>query len=303
MKTYSGFNPQTAQNLLLDSGALFVNFDINNDTFETAMSKLVGATTGGGTFEAKPTIRNIKVDGVKGNAKGLQILDKWDVSFASKILEFRKETFQRALAAATATAATIAGGKSYTKIQAKNQIDLTDYMDNITWIGTISGSNDPVIIQIFNVLSTDGLKFSPKDSSDIETDVKFEGSYDTTQLQSPPFAIYYPNISTDTTPPTVTTAPADNATAVAVTSSVIFTFSEAINPTTVNPGNFMLVKSTDGTVVASTLTQSTDNTTVTLKPVANLSAATAYIAIATTGVKDVNGNSLASNTVVNFTTA
>ena len=301
MQTYSGFNSQTAQNLLLDAGALFVNFDVNTDTFETAQSKLLGATTGGGTFEAKPTIRDVKVDGVKGKAKGLQILDNWSVTYQSKILEFRKETFQRALAAAVTTATTLAG-KNYTKIQAKNQIDLTDYIDNITWVGTISGSNEPMIIQIFNVLSSDGLKISPKDSSDIEADVKFEGHYDANQLQSPPFAIYYPEILADTEPPTVTVTPIDAATAVAIDSNIIWTFDEAISPNTVNLANFIVMKSTDGTIVPGTLSLSTDKTVVTFNPTDNLSSAATYIAIANKNITDLAGNNLLTNSVVNFTT-
>lgn len=302
MKTISGFNSLTAENLLLDTGAFFANFDIATDTFETALNKLIGATSGGGGFEAKPTIRDVKIDGVKGKAKGLQVLDNWSVTLSAKMLEFRKETFERALAAAKESNVSV-NGASYTKIEAKNEIELTDYYDNITWIGTLSGSNEPVIIQIYNALNSDGLKIDTKDNSDITTELKFEGSYDPNNLDSPPFAIFYPNQNEDITPPTVTVVPADNATGVTVGSNVVFTFSEAIMPSTVNSSNFMLVKASDGSLVASTLALGINNTVVTLDPSVDLIAATAYMAIVTSNVKDVTGNSLANNTVINFTTA
>lgn len=195
MKTYSGFNADTAKNLLLDSGAYFVNFDIEKDTPEDALSKLLGATSGGGKFEAKPEIRSIKVDGVKGDAKGLQVLDSWSVTMSANLLEFKADTFKYALAAAKSTPATV-GTKTYSKIEAKNQIDDEDYLDNITWVGTLSGSDEPVIIQIFNALSTEGLSIEPKDSEDIVAELQFKGHYDPNALNTPPFAIYYPERET-----------------------------------------------------------------------------------------------------------
>ncbi|MDF2534413.1 MAG: phage major tail protein phi13 family [Bacillales bacterium] len=111
------------------------------------------------------------------------------------------------------------------------------------------------------------------------------------------------SVTADTTPPTVTTVPVDAATTVAVGANVVFTFSEHIQEQAVNNANFMLFKATDGTLVASNLSIDATRTIVTLDPTANLTAATAYIAVATTNVKDLSGNALAQNCVVNFTTA
>lgn len=106
----------------------------------------------------------------------------------------------------------------------------------------------------------------------------------------------------DTTPPTVTVSPVDAATGVAVGSNVVWTFSEAIKASCVTPANFMLVKASDGSVVAGTLTR-TSETVVTFDPTSNLDAATAYIAIATTNITDLAGNALAANEITNFETA
>lgn len=112
------------------------------------------------------------------------------------------------------------------------------------------------------------------------------------------------NVSADTTPPTLSnTVPANNATAVAVSTTVQWIFSEAISPDAVNASTFMVIKDSDGSVVAGSLSQSADKTTVTFTPSANLSAATAYRIIATTGVRDLSGNYLAQAQVRKFTTA
>jgi phi13 family phage major tail protein len=112
------------------------------------------------------------------------------------------------------------------------------------------------------------------------------------------------NVSADTTPPTLSsTTPANNATGVVVSTTIQWVFSEAIAPDCVNLANFMVIKDSDGSVVAGTLSQSADKTTITFTPSANLSAATAYRIIATTGVRDLAGNSLAQAQVRKFTTA
>ena len=51
-KTITGFNKETAKNLIIDAGAVFVNYDIEKDTVETAKEKLIGATSGGNEFSA-----------------------------------------------------------------------------------------------------------------------------------------------------------------------------------------------------------------------------------------------------------
>jgi len=107
----------------------------------------------------------------------------------------------------------------------------------------------------------------------------------------------------DTTPPTVTVVPANNATNVAVGASVNWTFSEAILASQVTDSNFFVVKDSDGSAVAGTLSINTARTVVTFTPGANLSAATAYRAICTKDVCDLAGNRLAANSVTKFTTA
>lgn len=108
--------------------------------------------------------------------------------------------------------------------------------------------------------------------------------------------------SADTTPPTVTVSPSDGTNNAAVGANIAWTFSEAIKASCVTPSNFMVVKATDGTAVAGTLTRTSD-TVVTFDPTTDLGAATAYIAIATTNIQDLAGNALAANEITNFATA
>lgn len=107
----------------------------------------------------------------------------------------------------------------------------------------------------------------------------------------------------DTTPATIaSTVPVNNATAVAVTSTVVWNFSEALALSTLTTDHFLVVKDSDGSAVAGSLTVNGARTQVTFTPTANLSATTAYRAVVTTGVRNLAGLPLASSTTIKFTT-
>ena len=107
----------------------------------------------------------------------------------------------------------------------------------------------------------------------------------------------------DTTAPTATVVPLDAATGVAVSANVVWTFSEAIQASTVIGANFFVVKASDNSIVAGSLAISANRLTVTFDPTANLTAATLYRATVTTAVKDLSGNALAAPKISSFTTA
>lgn len=191
MKKYSGFTTETAKSLLLNAGAYFKNYDVSTDDFDSAVAagKLIGATKGGGEFSAVPEIRQIEVDGVAGRAKGLETIDSWDIYLKANVLEVKEATIQSGLAASSVDTST---NIDYDIITASNNLEVSDYIDNITWVGTLSGSNKPVIIQIFNALNTEGLKFSTTDKAEATISLTFYAHYTQDDLDTPPFKIYYP---------------------------------------------------------------------------------------------------------------
>ena len=69
---------------------------------------------------------------------------------------------------------------------------MADYIENVTFVGKISGSEKPVIIQIYNALNIDGLTLQTKDKDEAVIALNFVGTYDTKTLDVPPFKIYYP---------------------------------------------------------------------------------------------------------------
>jgi hypothetical protein len=94
------------------------------------------------------------------------------------------------------------------------------------------------------------------------------------------------------------TVPLNNVTGIARNQVIAFTFSEAMDPLTVNASTFTLNQG--GTQVQGIVTYS--GTTATFTPVNVLAAATPYTATMTTGAKSLTGGSLASDFSWHFTT-
>ena len=208
-KAFNGITNSTPKNLQLDAGAFFIGFKVGTDTYATAKKagKCIGATQGGGTFTAKPSIRTIEVDGAVGRVKGLTDIETWDVSISATVIETTVTTLKAALAAATATAGTGTGEpgngipEGYTEIKGNAGISDTDYISDITWIGCLSGSTEPIIIQIKNALNEDGLSvdFAPKSEGKVKLNFYAYNSLEDFESDSvsPAFYIYLPTVSED----------------------------------------------------------------------------------------------------------
>ena len=100
-------------------------------------------------------------------------------------------------------------------------------------------------------------------------------------------------------PPTVSsTVPASNATNVPIGNALSATFSEPINPLTINTTTFTVKQGS--TAVAGTVTYA--GVTATFTPTGTFAPNLPFTATITTGVQDLSGNPMAANYVWSFTT-
>ena len=112
----------------------------------------------------------------------------------------------------------------------------------------------------------------------------------------------------DTTAPTVSAvSPANNATGVARTVSPSVTFSEAIDPSTINSTTFELRNASTNALVFAVVSYDAATRRATLNPSGNLAAGTRFTATVRGGatdprVKDLAGNPLAASLTWSFTT-
>ena len=178
-----GFTTNTSNNLLIDAGAVYKNYGLSNEA-------LIGATSGGNEFDIKVKTRDVKVDGLKGTVKGLTRIISTDVTLKVNMLELTTDILKMALMGVVDTSI----NAGYDTITGKTEIALTDYIDNIAIVGRLSGSLQPVIIILKNVLSSDGIKFSNKDAVDNILPITFTASIDPNTPTVSPYEIRYPQV-------------------------------------------------------------------------------------------------------------
>lgn len=183
----TGYTNRTKRNLLLGAGALYKNFVVGTDTPQSATAKIIGATQGGLEFKATPTIRNIQIDGILGKVADLDVIDAWECSLSGSFIEINSEVIRRSLAAVSQSA-----DSDYDIFQGATEFAAADYLTNVTYIGTLAGSETPVILQINNAIDTQGLTFKAEDGKEGTVDVTFEGRYAISDNGVPPFKIYWP---------------------------------------------------------------------------------------------------------------
>lgn len=196
---FTGVTANTSKHLQLDAGAFFKNFDPATDTYASASAKLIGATAGGGSFAAVPTIRRIEVDGLKGATKGYETIDEWEVTLTANVKELTVGALELALATGSHTSVkspSSEAANNYEKIVAANDIADSNYTTNVAWVGRISGSSLPVIIIVKNALCTNGLTLTTADKAEGVVALTLTGHYTVNDLDTPPFEIYYPIIAT-----------------------------------------------------------------------------------------------------------
>jgi len=180
----TGYSALTPLNLLIDSGAIYKNYGV------TGEEKLISATSGGNEFEVKIETRDTKVDGIKGDAKGLKRITKVTVTLKTNLLEATPENLAMLVLGNVDTETDI----DYDIITGKNYITDTDYLENVAIVGTISGNTKPVIVIIKNALSTDGLSMKRGDDDDNILPLTITGHVDPLAPAELPYEIRYPKV-------------------------------------------------------------------------------------------------------------
>jgi hypothetical protein len=104
--------------------------------------------------------------------------------------------------------------------------------------------------------------------------------------------------STSGGPKVLSADPSQSQTGVSRSNDIEFTFSEAMDPATINNSTFTVMQGS--TVVPGTVVYS--GTKATFTPTTALAAGTTYTATITTGAKNLAGTPIPANSVLNFTT-
>ena len=282
--------PTTEQieNIQVDYGLVFANYG------EAGQVQL-GPTKGGAEFTASKVIRDIEYDGRKGKTKGTQVIDEVNAMLKVGLMDTSLELIGQLMPHASYSEAT---GKISNDLG--GVIEATKYLANVTLFAKVVGGGYKKIT-LFNAMNEADFVLSAAPKAEGVVNYEFHAHWDAED----PAALFeiedIESISDDTTKPTVTTTPADAATGVSVSADLTAEFSEAIRSGDIIGDNFLLIKASDGSIAAGTLTYSSATKTATFDPTSNLTAGTAYIWMISR-VRDRAGNVM-EPVVVNFTTA
>lgn len=187
----TGYTANSPLHYLLDAGAIYKNLTYDELTGEFT-GTLLGATSGGNEFALAQETRVIEVDGIKGQAKGNVVIDSETPSLTVNLKELTAANLSLSIAGSEINSDT-----NYDIITSKGKIELTDYLDNVAFVGRLSGSSKPVVIVIDNAISLEGLTITTADKGEAVVPVVFTGHYDenNVELGVAPYKIYWPKVT------------------------------------------------------------------------------------------------------------
>ena len=182
----------TFKKLQLGAGLLTSNFD--PATGELTAANIIGATSGGVSFEATPSFSDFgeDIDNCPKNTKELKELDSWDAKMSGSFV-----TMDTTAAVSVIGAAAVASDDP-TKVVPRNSVNDTDFKD-IWWIGDYSDVNDDgsstgkagfIAIRLINALSTGGFKIQSGDKAKGAFEFEYTGHYSIENIDTVPFELY-----------------------------------------------------------------------------------------------------------------
>lgn len=199
MAKFTQIPVDTFKKLQLNAGILTTDFD--PATGELTASNIVGATSGGVSFEATPSFSDFgeDIDNCPKNTKELKMLDSWEAKMSGSFV-----TMDTKVATSVIGAATVASDDP-TKVVPRNSIDAKDFK-NLWWVGDYSDVNDDgssagkagfIAIKLINALSTGGFKIQSGDKAKGTFEFEYTGHYSIENTDIVPFELYIKAGSTD----------------------------------------------------------------------------------------------------------
>lgn len=156
-----------------------------NDSEESVL----GATSGGNKLSIVSEMTPIEVDGASVKIKGLTQKTGETGSIEVNLAQHTVESLKRAIVGKEVDSII----KGYTQIQTKSLLELSDYLDNIAFVGNMTDGTDVIII-MENVVCTSGLELEGKNKETAVVTTTFEASadFESGVFDTLPIYIFYP---------------------------------------------------------------------------------------------------------------
>lgn len=183
-----GITSQTIQNLVLGAGVIYKNLTYASNEWT---GTVLGATSGGIKFNYEAQWLDIEVDGATVLVKGVT---KQKIGETATLEGQMTELTENILVTALhLEQAATSEDTNYNKYVSKANIDSSDYLTNIAYVGTLSNGQNIIII-LPNALCTEAFEMETKNAEQTTFSVKFECTADLANetLNKLDIMIYYP---------------------------------------------------------------------------------------------------------------
>ena len=193
----TGYTSTTSKTYVINAATVFtgVTYDSVGGAFT---GTLHGATSGGVTLTIEQNYRDIEIDGTSHmKVKGNKVMESATAMAVTNIKEITAETIRKSLNGKLETADEADAPTGYKVITTKRYVEDADYTNNMAVVGTLSGTNEPVIAILDNVLCTSGLELGTEDNNEAVIEQTYEAHASVEQLLADefPWRILYPTVA------------------------------------------------------------------------------------------------------------
>lgn len=175
----------TFQSIQLNAGLILTDFTPATGAFDEG--DILGATSGGATFNAVPSFIDFgaDIDNVPENTYQLKQFDQWQVTMSGTFVAVDGDLAEMLVAA---------GDIASNKVTPRTNLASTDF-STIWWVGDYSDKNGAtnggfIAVELLNALSTGGFKVKSNDKGKGTFDFEFTAHYDLTDIDEAPFNVY-----------------------------------------------------------------------------------------------------------------
>lgn len=189
----TGVTTGTPKNILFGAGTIHKNVVYTAGTGGASGSwnfdsTIIGATQGGSKLTITPEFVDVEADGALVVVKGLKVKCGETAEMEVNMLEITKDILKMAVVGQDGTSE----DSNFDLIESKADLEDTDYLDNIAFVGqTLDGRN--IIVIMDNVVCTSGLESDHANREAGVPALTFTCHADLTgDLQTLPYHIYYP---------------------------------------------------------------------------------------------------------------
>lgn len=195
----TGVTSSTQDRFLLDAGLIYANIDLTalkdasasdpwSDAIGASTAIALGALRDNAEFNANRTMRDIEANGLLGPTKGLVRRERVEPTLSGTFIELTSDNMSVFLAGADTTTA-----GSFTSITG-GPIESGDYYDTVAMATTYSGSTNPVVIVLKNVLVAESPSVTTADRNEGSIGIVFRAHFDpsTPQDESSAYEILHP---------------------------------------------------------------------------------------------------------------